>query len=214
MMAVLKAICIGLIVMMVLAGVALPEDAEKARIIDGIGKAIFASFGLILLAYLARFLFGAKRLEKTEKQPQPQVQITGRSVIVDGSNVMHWGGDPSMKVLTKVLKELQYRGLEPLVYFDANVGYKLTGKRLKPAAMAAELGLSQEQVVFAPKKVPADEILLEHAVSDNLRVVTNDKFLDWKQKFPKVGEKGFLIKGMWKEGSVILLGLGRSSPAP
>lgn len=205
-MTILKSVCMALIVAMVLVGVALPEDAEKVRIIDGIGKAIFVNFGLLLLGYIWRWRAGAKKTPA----PQPQVEITGRAVIVDGSNVMHWGGDPSMKVLSRVLKELQNRGLSPVVYFDANVGYKLLGKSVRPAKMAAELDLPEEQIVFAPKRVPADEVLLERAVSDGLRVVTNDRFLDWKQRFPKVGDKGFLIKGMWKEGSVILLGLGRA----
>ncbi len=212
-MTILKSLCFALLVAMVLVGVTLPEDAEKVRIIDGIGKAIFVTFGLTLLGYLWQLRRWFKRSPEPEteaEQPQSTVQITGRAVIVDGSNVMHWGGDPSMKVLSRVLKELQNRGLSPLVYFDANVGYKLLGKSVRPAKMAAELGLPEEQIFFAPKQVPADEVLLERAVSDGLRVVTNDRFLDWKQRFPKVGEKGFLIKGMWKEGSVILLGLGRA----
>jgi hypothetical protein len=205
-MTLLKILCVTMLVAMVLAGIALPEDAEKVRIIDGLGKAVFASFGLLMLGYVWRLRgwFGRSTPH------QPTVGITGRAVIVDGSNVMHWGGDPSIKVLSRVLKELQNRGLQPVVYFDANVGYKLFDKSIKPATLAAELGLPMAQIIVAPSRTPADEILLERAVNDGLRVVTNDRFLDWKQQFPKVSEKGFLIKGMWKEGSVILLGLGRA----
>lgn len=209
-MTILKSLCFALLVAMVLVGVTLPEDTEKVRIIDGLGKAVFVTFGLTLLGYLWQLRGWLKRSPAPEIPEQPKVQITGKSVIVDGSNVMHWGGDPSMKVLSRVLNELQNRGLSPVVYFDANVGHKLLGKSVRPSVMAAELGLPEDQIVFAPKQVPADEVLLERAVSDGLRVVTNDRFLDWKQRFPKVGEKGFLIKGMWKEGSVILLGLGRA----
>lgn len=215
-MSVLKSLCCALLVAMVLVGITLPEDAEKVRVIDGIGKAIFVTFGLMVLGYLwqlFRWLRRSPELETAPQadkaQPQPTVEITGRSVIVDGSNVMNWGGEPSIEVLSRVLKELQNRGLSPLVYFDANVGDKLLGKSVRPAKLAAELGLPEEQIILAPKLVPADEILLERAVSDGLRVVTNDRFLKWNQRFPKVHEKGFLIKGMWKEGTVILLGLGR-----
>jgi len=205
-MIVLKFLCVGLFVTMVFAGVVLPEDTEKVRIIDGLGKAIFVSFGLLMLGYVWQALswFGRRPAK------QPTVQITGRAVVVDGSNVMHWGGEPSMLVLVRVLNELRNRGLQPVVYFDANVGYKLFGKNIKPAALASQLDLPVGQVILAPSRTPADEILLERAISDGLRVVTNDRFLDWKQRFPKVGEKDFLIKGMWKEGSVILLGLGRA----
>ncbi len=208
-MTVLKSLCFGLVVMMILAGVILPEDAQKVAVIDAIGKGIFISFGLLLIGYLIRL----RGWLTNRSQPHPEVRVTGQSVIVDGANVMTWGGSPSTQVLSKVLKELQYRGLEPLVYFDDDAARKLTGKRPRPAMIAGELGLPEDQIVFAPKRMTADEVLLEHAVSDNLRVVTNDTFGDLAQKFPKVAETGFLIKGMWKGGNVILLGLGRSSTA-
>ncbi|MDX8347465.1 hypothetical protein SLH49_05645 [Cognatiyoonia sp. IB215446] len=195
--------------MMVLAAVILPEDAQKAMVIDMIGKGVFVSFGLLFVGYVVRFM----RWRAAKPAPQPEVRVSGQAVIVDGANVMNWGGKPSVEVLSKVLKELGYRGLSPVVYFDDEAARKLTGKRMRPAAMAAELGLPQEQIVFAPKRMTADEVLLEHAVNDNLRVVTNDTFGDLAQKFPKVAEAGFLIKGMWKGGNVILLGLGRPSAA-
>lgn len=212
-MTVLKSLCFGLVVMMILAAVILPEDAQKAMVIDMIGKGVFVSFGLLFAGYLVRFLRWRSAKPQAKPQPQPEVRVSGQAVIVDGANVMNWGGKPSVEVLSKVLKELGYRGLSPVVYFDDETARKLTGKRMRPAAMAAELGLPQEQIVFAPKRMTADEVLLEHAVNDNLRVVTNDTFGDLAQKFPKVAEAGFLIKGMWKGGNVILLGLGRSSAA-
>jgi len=199
----LRWLVIGLLVAMVVCAAALPEDAEKARIIDGIGKGVFVSFGLLMFGYVLR-------LRRPKQQVAAPAPASGKPVVVDGSNVMHWSGEPSLKVLSRVLKELQNRGLQPLVYFDANVGYKLFDRHVKPADLAAKLDLAPAQVTYAPSKTPADEVLLERATSDGLRVVTNDRFLDWKQRFPKVGENGFLIKGMWKEGSVILLGLGRA----
>ncbi len=204
-MRLLKWLIVGLLLAMVTCAIVLPEDAEKARIIDGIGKMIFGSFGLLLLGYLLRMRRWLRR------GPKPVTMVpTGRQVVVDGSNVMHWSGEPSLKVLLRVLQELQRRGLQPLVYFDANVGYKLFDRHMKPAELARKLDLAPAQVTFAPSRIPADQVLLEKATADGLRVVTNDRFRDWKSRFPKVGEKDFLIKGMWKEGSVILLGLGRA----
>ena len=46
-------------------------------------------------------------------------------MIVDGSNVMHWGGEASLTILNTVLTALANRNLLAIVYFDANVGYKL-----------------------------------------------------------------------------------------
>ena len=194
------------LVLMVVSAVILPENADKARIIDAIGKGVFASFGLVVLGYLWRWHRRAPR----KPGPVAAPVLTGKPVIVDGSNVMHWSGEPSLKVLSRVLKELEKRGLQPHVYFDANVGYTLFDRHVEPDELAEKLGLSPVQVTLAPSRTTADQVLLERAVSDGLRVVTNDRFLDWKQRFPKVAEKGFLIKGMWKDGGVILLGLGRA----
>lgn len=206
-MTVLKSLCFGLVAMMILAAVILPEDMQKSIVIDAIGKGVFVAFGLLLVGYLVRL----RRPGAPDTKAQTETAATAPSVIVDGANVMKWGGQPSVQVLSKVLKELDYRGLTPLVYLDDDSARKLTGRRAKPAAIAAELNLSHDQVVFAPKRMTADEVLIEHAVNDNLRVVTNDTFGDLERKFPKIADKGFLIKGMWKGGNVILLGLGRSS---
>lgn len=207
MMKFLKTLLIGLLIGMIVCAVVLPEDAQKVQVIDGIGKGIFATFALLLFGYIWRLRRFLGRPEAAPLEPAP----IGKRVVVDGSNVMHWAGEPSLNVLHKVLKELQNRGYGPVVYFDANVGYKLFDKHMGSRDMAQHLGLPPSQVIHAPKRTPADAILLEHAVKDDLRVVTNDRFLDWKSQFPKVGDRGFLVKGMWKEGNVILLGLGRSS---
>lgn len=206
-MRLMKGTLIGLLTLLVFCAAILPENSEKARIIDGIGKGIFVIFGLLTLGYLTRLLLWLRQPKaKQVAKPAP----TGRPIIVDGSNVMHWGGEPSVKVLSRVLMELKRRGMQPFVYFDANVGYKLFNKKVKPADLAAQLDLPLAQITVAPSRTPADEVLLERATNDDLPVVTNDRFLDWKQRFPKVGDKGFLIKGIWKEGNVILLGLGRA----
>ncbi|WP_342078453.1 hypothetical protein [Yoonia sp. SS1-5] len=207
----IKGLTIWLVVLMVLSAGVLQEGPDKVRVLDGLGKGVFASFGLYALGSILRAVAWFRGRRRSAPQPDEAPRKPGqRRVLVDGSNVMHWGGDPSEKVLHRVLQELQKRGFAPLVYFDANVGYKLFNKHVSAAALAKKLGLGADQVMLAPSKTPADEVLLAHAHDDGLRVVTNDRFLDWKSRFPKVGEKGFLIKGMWKEGNVILLGLGRT----
>ena len=145
-MTVLKSLCFGLVAMMILAAVILPEDMQKSIVIDAIGKGVFVAFGLLLVGYLVRL----RRPGAPDTKAQTETAATAPSVIVDGANVMKWGGQPSVQVLSKVLKELDYRGLTPLVYLDDDSARKLTGRRAKPAAIAAELNLSHDQVVFAP----------------------------------------------------------------
>lgn len=203
----LKTTIVWLLVVMVLCAVLVPESPDKAATIGWLGQSVFFVFGLLCLGYVLRFRAWLGRKPAAPALPV----IEGKLVIVDGSNVMHWGGDPSMLVLVRVLHELRSRGFAPLVYFDANVGYKLFGRHIDSWDLARQLDLHPTQVTLAPSGTTADEVLLEQAVADGLRVVTNDRFLDWKQQYPKVGENGFLIKGKWKQGSVILLGLGRKT---
>ncbi len=128
-------------------------------------------------------------------------------IVVDGSNVMYWSGEPSVLVLVRVLGELAKAGLIPIVYFDANVGYKLWGRHANSRYVAAKLDIDPRRIVVVPKGVTADEVLLETAVDNGLKVVSNDRFLDWRVKYPKAGMKGFSVKGEWRQGSVMLRGL-------
>jgi hypothetical protein len=130
-----------------------------------------------------------------------------KHIVVDGSNVMYWSGTPSVLVLARVLAALNDRGLIPIVYFDANVGHKLWGEYANANAVALKMRINPRLVVVVPKGVTADEMLLETAVDYGLRVVTNDRFLDWRLRFPQAAEKGFLIKGEWRQGSVMFRGL-------
>ncbi len=125
-----------------------------------------------------------------------------RPILVDGSNVMHWNGAPSELVLAAILRDLRGLGYTPLVYFDANVGYKLYNAYANGRMMAARLNLPRWQVEVVPSGVVADERLLERATRGGMQIVTNDRFLDWKPHFPRIGEHGFLIKGRWTGNGV------------
>ena len=65
----------------------------------------------LLIVYLLRVIWGLRGRAKPARAQT--------IVIVDGSNVMHWGGDPSEAVLQRVIASLQDRGLTPYVIFDA-----------------------------------------------------------------------------------------------
>ncbi len=167
---------------------------------------LIAVAGLLLaVVFVALRWLGAKR------GPKPRQHIPSldpqKNIVVDGSNVMHWGGEPSVLILSRALIALEEKGLTPMVFFDANMGYKLWGRHANASNAARKIGVKADRVVVAPSGTTADELLLEFAVRHGLRVVTNDRFLDWRVQFPKAGEKGFLVKGQWKEGSVMLRGL-------
>jgi hypothetical protein len=117
-------------------------------------------------------------------------------IVVDGSNVMHWRDDvASVKTLTLVLADLTTRGFAPHIFFDANVGYKLFNRAIDARDLAHQLGLAPSQITLAPSRTPADPLLIAHAVLAGVRVVSNDRFMDWRDQFPRVRDKGFLVPG-------------------
>ena len=126
-------------------------------------------------------------------------------IVVDGSNVMHWQNDvPSVKTLTLVLSDLTARGFAPHVYFDANVGYKLFNRAMNAGDLAWQLDLRPSQITLAPSRTPADPLLIAHAIGAGVRVVSNDRFMDWRDQFPQIRGKGFLVPGVVKGERVAL----------
>lgn len=164
-----------------------------------------AVFGFVLVTALGVIIGVLGWLQPAVKRPKAaksKYQRSGRTILVDGSNVMHWGGDASVLVLIRVVQELVRCGYDPLVYFDANIGYKLYNRFASTAELAEAMNLPIEQVFVAPSGEQADGFLIIHAIGDGLQIVTNDRFRDWKGKYPRVGERGFLVRGGWKEGSI------------
>ncbi|TNF18840.1 MAG: hypothetical protein EP318_16995 [Rhodobacteraceae bacterium] len=116
-------------------------------------------------------------------------------IVLDGSNVMHWDGKaPSLDPVRSVVERVRAEGLEPVIWFDANVGYKIGDGYLGPAALARRLGCARARVHVAPKGTPADPLLLQHAVSLDARVVSNDRFRDWQEAFPALERADFLVR--------------------
>jgi len=153
-----------------------------------------------LLAYVVLLL--RRLVHRPARRLDPQTHI-----IVDGSNVMYWGGEPSAQVLVGVLKTLRAQDLIPLVYFDANVGYKLWDRYADAETIARKLRGDPTRIFVVPKGVTADELLLQAAADHGLRVVTNDRFLDWRGQFPQIDDTVALVKGRVHPGGVTFRGL-------
>ena len=115
---------------------------------------------------------------------------------------MHWGGEPSEIVLVRVILAIIAKGYEPYVIFDANVGYKLSGKYLDDAPMAQLIGLPVKQVLVVETGVVADELILQVATERGLKIVSNDRFRDWKVTYPIVRKKGQILRGTANGGGV------------
>ena len=128
-------------------------------------------------------------------------------IIIDGSNVMHWGGGAADLALVRaVVAQLAARGLTPLVWFDANAGYLVSDRYMGPDRLARALSVASRQVFVAPKGVPADPLVLKDAEALGARVVTNDRYRDWAVAHPVVGEAGRFTRGEVVAGVVRLGG--------
>jgi hypothetical protein len=164
---------------------------------------LLAAAILIVKAYVAALRAGPVVAPRPSSKKSPGAasgqKDAGKDhsyVVVDGSNVMHWAGDPpSLEPLRAVLGDLTGRGFTPGVIFDANAGYKLFSQYLDAASFAAKLKLPLDRVYVVPKGTQADLYILEAARSLGARIVTNDRYRDWQDRFPEVARPGFLIQG-------------------
>ncbi len=168
-------------------------------VMEQISDATLLIAGLIGLAFVYVVL-----ALRTRRQVQPKADaVPPNAIIVDGSNVMHWGGDPSLQVLTGVINRIADLGLTPVVVFDASVGHRLMGRYMHGDAMAKLIGLPAAHVYVVHKGVVADEVILDLAQKHGLKVVSNDRFRDWSVKFPIVKKRGRMMRGTWKGGNVV-----------
>ena len=127
------------------------------------------------------------------------------AVIVDGSNVMHWRDNtPQIETLREVIAALEQAGFAPGVVFDANAGYKLTGRYLHDDTFSSVLGLPRKRVMVVNKGEPADPMILTAARDHGARIVTNDRFRDWAGQFPEVADGDRLIRGGYRDGKLWL----------
>lgn len=137
------------------------------------------------------------------------------TVLVDGSNVIYWlDNTPQLAPLLQVVNDLSRRGLKPGVVFDANVGYKLTGKFMGERDLSRLLSLPRDQILVVPKGTQADPFLLDTARQLNARIITNDRYRDWTDRFPDVARPDRLITGVMRDGRVALRGMAEKNGAP
>lgn len=117
-------------------------------------------------------------------------------IVMDGSNVLYWDREtPDLSSVRHIVEILEEEGFAPVVWFDANVGYLIGDRYLGPGPLAKRLGLPVRQVLVAGKGTPADPLLLKDAERLGARVVTNDRYRDWEDSFPRIREEGFLVRG-------------------
>lgn len=195
------------LVCLALAGVLAALLVPGASDLLLIALAVLAAALIVLLRAWRRLPAGWRGRADQRRSGRLVGRATGRYVVVDGSNVMHWKGNaPDLQPLLDVIAELSRRGITPGVVFDANAGYRLEGRYRHDHAMALKLGLPEAQVMVVPKGEVADAWILAAARDLGAKVVTNDRYRDWAAAHPEVTEPGHLIRGGYRDGRLWLDG--------
>lgn len=160
----------------------------------------------LLIWMRAAFAERLPKLRRRRRRRRPQRPADQRRwVVIDGSNVMFWQDEtPSLTTVSAVVGEVRKAGLTPLVWFDANAGYKVADRYMNPRDLSRAIGLSPKQVRVAPKGSPADPLLLDDAAKLETGVVSNDRYRDWAARFPDVTRPGVLVRGRVEGGAALL----------
>jgi len=155
------------------------------------GACALASLIILAQAWRRRAIGGPKR--------------PPRYIVIDGSNVMHWKDEtPQIDTLRAVVRHLTDLGYSPGVVFDANAGYKITGRYQHDGALGRLLGLPEDRVMVVAKGTQADPTVLTAARDLGARVVSNDRFRDWAETFPEVLDPGHVVRGGYRGGKLWL----------
>jgi len=123
------------------------------------------------------------------------------NVLVDGSNVIWYGGKARLKNLQLLMRKLDENGYRYSVFVDASIKYDLNESERR----ALERMISNGTVHQTPARTSADEWILEYATNHpECRILTNDTFQDWESKYPVVDERDRFISFMIVDGEVML----------
>ena len=108
-------------------------------------------------------------------------------VVIDGANVAYeeksGGGKPKLSNLLKVQRELEERGFDTVIVIDASLKYDIDDQQ------QLEKLIESQQVRQVPAGTDADFFILEIANTCNARIVTNDQYRDYKDRYPWIPER-------------------------
>jgi len=148
------------------------------------------------------------RLAETTSEMAPPSPKGSREMVVDGSNALYGGGadaTPKVKNLELVIKELKNAGWKPVVYVDASRKHDVDDRAKLRTMIAAGV------VRDIPAGTPADYWILQYATKHGCKVLSNDLFADWAEKFPIVGEPDRFVRFMVNGGEAYLEEVGGAS---
>ncbi|MGY5858851.1 MAG: hypothetical protein RTU63_05740 [Candidatus Thorarchaeota archaeon] len=114
------------------------------------------------------------------------VQKTRKSVIVDGNNVAYHlspNGKPQVNNLLLAHRSLVGGGYKPVFVISAALVHRID----KPNML--QILMNEIEVVRAPRGTNDDLKIIQIAQNRNADIVSNDRFLDWLDRYPWVSDR-------------------------
>ncbi len=108
-------------------------------------------------------------------------------VLVDGANIAYIeqskSGSPKVSNLVAVRKKLQEMGYQPIIIVDAALRHEIDD----PDQLEA---LIDDQIVRqAPAGTDADFFILESAEEENAKIISNDEYFDYRDKYKWIPDR-------------------------
>jgi len=141
------------------------------------------------------------------------LRMDAKTVIIDGSNIYHFGHDNGLdaQALGLLAQQLRSEGYRIVCFFDANIFHRLrehgaftsnqhpSNQQQRSTMLDHIFGLSRDETYVVPSGVQADIYVLNSLKHLPISfAVTNDQYRDYAKKFPTV------MKGnQWRKGVVI-----------
>ena len=159
---------------------------------------------MIAIALIVALIIKTRNKVRRPVRAAKPLTNSGRSVVIDGTNVMYWDGETTqLETLRSVVNYLRQRDINPIVFLDASSRHHLKNKSLTEKGFARALALPQKQVMVCPAGTEADVFILKFAKTEALPILSNDRFGD-RSNLAK-GIK--IVKGIITSGRPILDGL-------
>ena len=121
-------------------------------------------------------------------------------VVIDGANVAYEeksaGGKPNLANLLKVKSEMEGRGFDTVIIVDASLKYDIDDQ----SQMAALI--ESQHIRQVPAGTDADFFILDIADQHGARIVTNDQYRDYRERYPWIHDR--LLPYMIVKGEVVL----------
>jgi hypothetical protein len=135
------------------------------------------------------------------------------ALIVDGLNLAYWCGAPAaLRLPLALARALLARGDRVQLYFDASAPHRLDEDDRR---VYAELVREALLVVQVPSGRRADGAMLRQARATGARIVSRDRFRDYRRSYRKlIDDPARLIGGGVEQDVLKLPALGIAAPLP